>query len=532
MVGRNSLETVDAQDSDLDDLLGNQVNGNHATKSMSLDHLTRAKTAVSPKKYVNRPMSFCQFLLSYVSLLCDAYPKCCGFLFLGCLFSVAAVLMGLALSPSVEFGKIEHNVFAIQSKYDLHVDNVDHWCLRGGDNYCSCEDPLIPKDRSNHESWKLAHDKNKEIVNKWAWKKNLQLAILGESVVEAMTGRWMGETRSPAMERIGSSFDDRFGDNSKVRAVALGIAGDTAPNVLWRLRNGEVPDGFNPDVWWISLGMNDLARMECSEEIVTIGILRVVEELMEMRPGATIVINSLLPMVNTRGGAYPLLNDYSEAFKPVKHVQLPSTSTRQKPTTMFNPNGRVLTSKRDGIMSTRELDYRPMTQRDSKVESIETIREKRASKKLNNRPRVAKHVDSQTLTKLNERKRMKRFRAKRKQKLPLWRAIKAINSQLDKFAASQQKKGNEVYFYDATKLFVMQQGRKTEKLRNGRITLLGYPRPRGFEVWLDEMAEYTENLLKTSEKDSSNGQGDDYAFVLSDTGDDQDDLTDDPYRKL
>jgi len=39
------------------------------------------------------------------------------------------------------------------------------------------------------------------------------------------------------------------------------IAGDTAPNVLWRLMHGEMPDYFSPKVWWLVLGSNDLGRM-------------------------------------------------------------------------------------------------------------------------------------------------------------------------------------------------------------------------------------------------------------------------------
>jgi hypothetical protein len=45
-----------------------------------------------------------------------------------------------------------------------------------------------------------------------------------------------------------------------------------------------MPYDFNPKVWWLILGMNDLTRMQCSEEIVVLGILRVVEEIMMRKP--------------------------------------------------------------------------------------------------------------------------------------------------------------------------------------------------------------------------------------------------------
>jgi hypothetical protein len=56
--------------------------------------------------------------------------------------------------------------------------------------------------------------------------------------------------------------------------------------------HGEMPEEFNPSIWWINLGMNDLGRMQCSEEVVVMGILRVVEEILTKKPSAKIVINS------------------------------------------------------------------------------------------------------------------------------------------------------------------------------------------------------------------------------------------------
>ena len=91
-----------------------------------------------------------------------------------------------------------------------------------------------------------------------------------------------------------------------------------SPNVLWRLLHGEMPADFNPRVWWVVLGMNDLGRMQCSEEVVVLGILRVVEEIRSRKPDAKIVINSMLPMADLRGGAMPQAIDYRDAFKQSK----------------------------------------------------------------------------------------------------------------------------------------------------------------------------------------------------------------------
>ncbi len=55
--------------------------------------------------------------------------------------------------------------------------------------------------------------------------------------------------------------------------------------MLWRIQNGELPDKLNPTVIWVLIGTNDLGNGGCSAEVVVIGIVRVVEELLERKPG-------------------------------------------------------------------------------------------------------------------------------------------------------------------------------------------------------------------------------------------------------
>jgi len=87
--------------------------------------------------------------------------------------------------------------------------------------------------------------------------------------------------------------------------LPLGIAGDTTSNVLWRIQNGEMPDYLNPKIWWLVLGTNDLAMKQCSEEVVLMGILRIIEEILEQKPDAKIVVNSILPMSSDIKGRVP-----------------------------------------------------------------------------------------------------------------------------------------------------------------------------------------------------------------------------------
>lgn len=64
------------------------------------------------------------------------------------------------------------------------------------------------------------------------------------------------------------------------------------------MQNGELPNSLHPSVWWISIGTNDFGhdgKPYCSPEVVSMGILRVIEEVREKRPNALIVVNSILP---------------------------------------------------------------------------------------------------------------------------------------------------------------------------------------------------------------------------------------------
>ncbi len=68
-----------------------------------------------------------------------------------------------------------------------------------------------------------------------------------------------------------------------------------SPDLLWRIQNGELDNTLNPKVFWLLIGTNDLGNSWCSPEATLLGILRVVEEIREVKPGVPIVINGLFP---------------------------------------------------------------------------------------------------------------------------------------------------------------------------------------------------------------------------------------------
>ena len=67
--------------------------------------------------------------------------------------------------------------------------------------------------------------------------------------------------------------------------------------LLYRLRNGELPDTLNSKVFWVLIGTNDL-RDRCSADAISAGNIRIVEEIQSRRPHSKIVLNSILPKID------------------------------------------------------------------------------------------------------------------------------------------------------------------------------------------------------------------------------------------
>lgn len=228
-----------------------------------------------------------------------------------------------------EFGggvKITHDYSGAQSAKNFNSNNVDHWCLfpsasPSGDCDCKSQamDPLIPRLKDSKD-WKNAHELNKELAMKAAMTashdKNdpegqVDIVFLGDSITEEWNGRWHGKTQENLgedmektdLDEIHDIFTSKFKKNkgASLEAIALGIAGDTCPNLLWRIQNGELPEALNPKLFWLLIGTNDLSY-ECSEEVILIGILRIVQELLDHKPDSLIVINGILPRTVGKDG--------------------------------------------------------------------------------------------------------------------------------------------------------------------------------------------------------------------------------------
>ena len=310
--------------------------------------------------------------------------------------------------------------------------------------------------------------------------------------------------------------------------VALGIAGDSANNVLWRLVHGEMPDGFNPKIWWVSVGMNDLTRQQCSEEVVVLGVLRIVEEIIKRRPKARIVINSLLPMADLRGGMVVKEKDYQDAFSTYGGKRVRHSATRyvrkfvdgKERIVPVDENGKEKDDNNRRLLETALENYSFYSNDNS--DEINRLHDElentlnlapqlplhRNLKEENGEPeavklgrRIAKDDYNPTIE--ADKHEQKKYSFFRKRRMPLWTSIFAINKQLFKFC----EKHEQVDFFDATNIFAERKtadggSQKFFTLLSDRISARGHPTELGYLKWEDAMVEKIQEILAEMKRDS------------------------------
>eukprot|EP00934_Nitzschia_sp_Nitz4_P005316 Nitzschia sp. Nitz4//scaffold35_size145790//40807//42165//NITZ4_003018-RA/size145790-augustus-gene-0.114-mRNA-1//1//CDS//3329549088//5306//frame0 len=188
---------------------------------------------------------------------------------------------------------LKNDYSIIQSPVNLTTDHVRPWCWRAGMD-CSCRDPLKPQSGTG-SAWPKVHLSNQARTQSER-ALDVDVVFYGDSIIEQWSGRDMGVQKPGGPDNwqvFQSLFDKRKGANYS--GLPMGIAGDTSPMLLWRLRHGELPSNLNPSVFWVLIGTNDIGRTWCSPELVVIGVLINVEEILAKKPNAQVVIQGLLP---------------------------------------------------------------------------------------------------------------------------------------------------------------------------------------------------------------------------------------------
>jgi hypothetical protein len=133
----------------------------------------------------------------------------------------------------------------LQNLYELKAAKMDHWCLRGGNDYCECADPTDPIPRWDEDGWTAAHQYNVDLATSAAATYassssssstlSLDVVFLGDGTTEAWTGRSLPhESQLDRGNVIAHIFNQTFHkeEGGLVDGIALGIAGDTVRQIV------------------------------------------------------------------------------------------------------------------------------------------------------------------------------------------------------------------------------------------------------------------------------------------------------------
>ncbi len=493
MVNRN----VDV-DSDLEDLLGDKKSD--ISGAVSDSPKKKLSNYYDDPQYYQRPTSKYSTIYRIPELLCYYFtqfliftPSCGKLLIFSALGLVIYSLLNLT-APRTSIGRIKYDFSSVTSQYDFDIGKVDHWCITGGDD-CACPDPLHPQPRL-HKAWHTSIHRHMDTIYN---NMDADVVFVGQSVVEVMNGFIGGsDMRNDGAEyfgRVNHIFEKRFGRENKMGArneadyvtgVALGATGDTFSNVLWRLMNGEMPPDFKPPIWWLVLGMEDIGRYGCSEEITVMGVLRIVEEIQKHDPNARIVINSLLPMMTMRQEVEDeQVQNIEMEYKDVEERPHESKKSKRK---HDNEKGHDRVRRLEhfnGQERWKEKKAKKEKREQAKIEAKEAKRDEKRERKYVKELHQEKFNPTMTLK--------EKFRKERGEKgrlhIPVWTAIHEINRELHAFS----KRTTGVNYFDATELFSAKTDNGHQILLTDYITVRGHPTPEGFKVWLNAVQEQARN---------------------------------------
>jgi lysophospholipase L1-like esterase len=224
------------------------------------------------------------------------------------------------------------------------------------------------------DRWHDAFEESKKIADKASKLDPLQLVMIGDSITEQWNGLSVGH---PIAKYEGNAavFQELFQmeNGGKINAAALGISGDRvssllcaifmvklsmirymnlliqtwassfflqAANLLYRIENGGM-ENLYPDIWWILIGTNDLSGDLCGEDAIVAANIAVVEEIRQLRPNATVVLNSILPRpsylweylepINERLQCYAALTEQVDYFDATRFFRFPNGTLRYLP---------------------------------------------------------------------------------------------------------------------------------------------------------------------------------------------------------
>ena len=166
-----------------------------------------------------------------------------------------------------------------------------------------------------------------KVHNKYAYevealsRRGADVVFYGDSVFEAFRGTKVG-IANKQFEGVPAVWASHFKALGR-GALDLAVSGDTASNLLWRVRNGESPAPLDPKVLVVNVGTNDIKRVsvEGDPEDLASGAkpgrelaaatAAIVDTLLEQAPGAHVILLGVFPRGDENGDQQAQPSKYS-----------------------------------------------------------------------------------------------------------------------------------------------------------------------------------------------------------------------------
>jgi hypothetical protein len=165
-------------------------------------------------------------LIMIIKLYMDTYPRMTAWI-AACMIGMLFLTFVLSFRQPVKRNKLYHDYSKIDRDYNFKASQIDHWCLYGGDDACSCDDFTEPLNRYAKKDWIETHDHNVELIDP---KQQYDVVFYGDEVTEGWNGRWLGRSMIPPSHatQIRQFFNETFtkSGGGEFDGVALGIMGD------------------------------------------------------------------------------------------------------------------------------------------------------------------------------------------------------------------------------------------------------------------------------------------------------------------
>ncbi|CAB9519363.1 Lipolytic protein G-D-S-L family [Seminavis robusta] len=298
----------------------NGLNGHHTNGDNGLNgHHTKKKHMKKMKVSTQRDYSG-----SSLQELLYLPPRARGICCLGMIgFGLILIFIALIV-PKSELGLAGHNnddnnsnnqestcqVHTTQETFsewmhNIRITNSTELCQKEiASSDCKCHNPFKVA-QSDQKGWHKIFESNLQALNETTLKEaSLDLVLYGDSIIERMNGRVFGKPKDDLQDQfsVTKEYFTKEG-GGKINALPLGIAGEQIHALMYRLKNGEMPDTLKPGAWWLMIGTNDVVQANCNVDAVVAGIVTVAEEILRrdeinrQYDASHVVINSLFPRV-------------------------------------------------------------------------------------------------------------------------------------------------------------------------------------------------------------------------------------------